>query len=95
MLAVLSTEHSSIVLIGADYVSSRCHRADIALLSSFARPQHVTRTMLLFSSLVQKRAGVGVGFRSVLMLARIDLNLCTQKPPTNFLSRRLQAKLSD
>ena len=43
------------------------------------------KTTLLFSSLAQKRAGVGVGFRSVLMLA---MNLCTHKPPTNFLSRR-------
>ena len=37
------------------------------------------RTTLLFSSLAQKRAGVGVGFRSVLMSAMTDLNLCNQK----------------
>ena len=35
------------------------------------------RTTLLFSSLAQKRAGVGVGFRSVLMSAMTDLNICT------------------
>ena len=53
------------------------------------------RTTLLFSSLAQKRAGVGVGFRSVLMSAMTDLNLCTHKLPKNFLCRRLQAKLSE
>ena len=53
------------------------------------------RTTLLVSSLAQKRAGVGVGFRSVLMSAMTDLNLCTHKLPKNFLCRRLQAKLSD
>ena len=66
-----------------------------ALLSSLARPRHVMRTTLLVSSLAQKRAGVGVGFRSVLMSAMTDLNLCTHKLPKNFLCRRLQAKLSD
>ena len=35
------------------------------------------RTTLLFSSVAQKRAGVGVGFRSFLELAMTDLNLCT------------------
>ena len=34
------------------------------------------RTPLLFISLSLKRAGVGMGFRSVLMLAMTDLNLC-------------------
>ena len=53
------------------------------------------RTTLLFSSLAQKRAGVGVGFRSVLMSAMTDLNLCTHKLPKNFLCRGLQAKLSE
>ena len=53
------------------------------------------RTTLLFSSLAQKRAGVRVGFRSVLMLAMTDLNVCTHKPPTNLLCCRLQTKLSD
>ena len=55
------------------------------LLSSLVRRRHVMRTTLLFSSLAQKRAGVGVGFRSVLMSAMTDLNLCTQKLPKNFL----------
>ena len=32
------------------------------------------------SSLAQKRAGVGVGFQSVLKLA---MTVCTHKPPTN------------
>ena len=53
------------------------------------------RTTLLFSSLAQKRAGVGVGFRSVLMSAMTDLNLCTHKLPKNSLCRRLRAKLSE
>ena len=55
------------------------------------------RTTLLFSSLAQKRAGVGVGvgFRSVLMSAMTDLNLCNHKLQKNFLCRRLQAKLSE
>ena len=65
------------------------------LLSSLVRRRHVIRTTLLFSSLAQKRAGVGVGFRSVLMSAMTDLNLCTHKLPKNFLCRRLQAKLSE
>ena len=59
-----------------------CRRARLcsALLSSLVRPRHVMRTTLpvLFSSLAQKRAGVGVGFRSFLMLAMTDLNLCSQ-----------------
>ena len=62
------------------------------LLSSLVRRRHVMRTTLLFSSLAQKRAGVGVGFRSVLMSAMTDLNICTHKLPKNFLCRRLQAK---
>ena len=61
--AAISSEHSSIVLIGADSVSSLCGRADFALLCSSS-------------------------------LTMTDLNLCTHKLPTNFLSRRLQAKLS-
>ena len=50
------------------------------------------RTTLLFSSLAQKRAGVGVGFRSVLMSAMTDLNICTHKLPKNFPCLRLQEK---
>ena len=65
------------------------------LLCFAARPRHVMRTTLLVSSLAQKRAGVGVGFRSVLMSAMTDLNLCTHKLAKNFLRLRLQAKLSD
>ena len=95
-ISVASSEDYSVVLIGADFVSSLCRPADFALLCLvLLRNRDMLRTTLLFILLAQKRAGVGVVFRSVMMLAMTDLNLCTHKPPINFLCHRLLAKLSD